>query len=50
MKNANDIAALKTLPVIISCQGGDYTNEIYPKLRARGLEGLLDRRRAARCA
>jgi aspartate-semialdehyde dehydrogenase len=37
--DANDIAALKALPVIISCQGGDYTNEIYPKLRAEGWKG-----------
>jgi aspartate-semialdehyde dehydrogenase len=36
---ANDIAALKALPVIISCQGGEYTNEIYPKLRAAGWKG-----------
>ncbi|MGQ0653854.1 MAG: aspartate-semialdehyde dehydrogenase [Betaproteobacteria bacterium] len=37
--NANDVAALKSLPVIISCQGGDYTNEVYPKLRAAGWKG-----------
>jgi aspartate-semialdehyde dehydrogenase len=37
--DANDVAALKALPVIISCQGGDYTNEIYPKLRAAGWQG-----------
>jgi len=37
--NANDIEALKKLPVIISCQGGDYTNEVYPKLRAAGWTG-----------
>src|ERR1044071_8523248 len=37
--DANDIAALKALPVIISCQGGDYTSEIYPKLRAAGWKG-----------
>jgi aspartate-semialdehyde dehydrogenase len=37
--DANDVAALKALPVIISCQGGDYTNEIYPKLRAGGWKG-----------
>jgi aspartate-semialdehyde dehydrogenase len=30
---------LKKLTVIISCQGGDYTNEIYPKLRAAGWKG-----------
>src|SRR4029079_7154376 len=30
---------LKKLPVIISCQGGDYTNDIHPKLRASGWKG-----------
>jgi aspartate-semialdehyde dehydrogenase len=39
VKNASDIPALKSLPVIISCQGGDYTNEVYPKLRAEGWKG-----------
>jgi aspartate-semialdehyde dehydrogenase len=39
VQNANDVAALKALPVIISCQGGDYTSEIYPKLRAAGWKG-----------
>src|SRR5258706_14730175 len=37
--DAKDVAALKALPVIISCQGGDYTQEIYPKLRAAGWKG-----------
>jgi aspartate-semialdehyde dehydrogenase len=37
--NANDIESLKKLPVLISCQGGDYTNDIYPKLRAAGWKG-----------
>ncbi|HWI35867.1 MAG TPA: aspartate-semialdehyde dehydrogenase [Burkholderiales bacterium] len=37
--NANDVEALKKLPVIISCQGGDYTNDIYPKLRNAGWQG-----------
>lgn len=37
--DANDVAQLKALPVIISCQGGDYTNEIYPKLREAGWKG-----------
>jgi len=37
--NANDIEALKKLPVIISCQGGDYTSDIQPKLRAAGWKG-----------
>lgn len=39
VQDANDVAALKTLPVIISCQGGDYTNDIYPKLRGAGWKG-----------
>src|SRR6187397_652222 len=39
VKNATDLGELKKLPVIISCQGGDYTNEIYPKLRSAGWKG-----------
>ncbi len=39
VKSATDIEALKRLPVIIACQSGDYTNEVYPKLRAAGWKG-----------
>jgi len=39
LKDANDIAALKKCDIIITCQGGDYTTEIFPKLRAAGWEG-----------
>ena len=39
VKNATDLAELKKLPVIVSCQGGDYTTEIYPKLRSEGWKG-----------
>ena len=39
VKNAMDVAELKKLPVLISCQGGDYTSEIYPKLRREGWKG-----------
>jgi aspartate-semialdehyde dehydrogenase len=39
VKDAKDVAELKKLPVIISCQGGDYTNDIYPKLRQAGWKG-----------
>ena len=39
VKDAHDLAALKALPAIISCQGGDYTNEIHPQLRAAGWKG-----------
>jgi aspartate-semialdehyde dehydrogenase len=37
--DAMDVAALKALPVIISCQGGDYTNDVYPRLRKGGWRG-----------
>ena len=37
--NAMDVEALRKLPVIISCQGGDYTTDIHPKLRAAGWQG-----------
>jgi aspartate-semialdehyde dehydrogenase len=37
--DAMDLAALKALPVIISCQGGDYTNDVYPRLRQAGWRG-----------
>jgi aspartate-semialdehyde dehydrogenase len=39
VRNANDIEVLKALPVIISCQGGDYTNDIHPRLRQAGWRG-----------
>ena len=39
VKDAKDLAALKGLPVIISCQGGDYTTEIFPQLRRQGWKG-----------
>ena len=37
--DANDVDALKGMDVILTCQGGDYTNDIYPKLRAAGWNG-----------
>jgi len=37
--SATDLAALKSLDAIVTCQGGDYTNEIFPKLRAAGWKG-----------
>ena len=39
LKDAKDIAVLKAMDVLLSCQGGDYTNEIFPKLRAAGWKG-----------
>ena len=39
LKDANNIDELKKLDVIVTCQGGDYTNDVYPKLRAAGWQG-----------
>jgi aspartate-semialdehyde dehydrogenase len=39
LKDAKDIAELRAMDIIISCQGGDYTTEIFPKLRAAGWHG-----------
>ncbi|SFN28293.1 aspartate-semialdehyde dehydrogenase [Formivibrio citricus] len=39
LKDANSIAELSAMDIIISCQGGDYTTEIFPKLRASGWNG-----------
>jgi aspartate-semialdehyde dehydrogenase len=39
LQDAGDIEALKRCEVIISCQGGDYTTEVFPKLRAAGWKG-----------
>jgi aspartate-semialdehyde dehydrogenase len=37
--NAKDIDALKGMDAIVSCQGGDYTSEIFPQLRNSGWTG-----------
>jgi len=39
LKDAKDIAALKVMDVIISCQGSDYTEAVFPQLRAEGWHG-----------
>ncbi len=39
LKDANDIETLKRCDIIITCQGGDYTTEVYPKLRSAGWSG-----------
>lgn len=39
LQDANDIEALKRCDIVITCQGGDYTNEVYPRLRAAGWKG-----------
>lgn len=39
LKDAYSIDELKTLDVVLTCQGGDYTNEVFPKLREAGWQG-----------
>jgi aspartate-semialdehyde dehydrogenase len=39
LKDARNIADLKAMDAIISCQGGDYTKEVYGDLRAAGWQG-----------
>ena len=39
LKDASNIDELKKCDIIITCQGGDYTSEIFPKLRASGWNG-----------
>ena len=39
LKDAFDIDALRQCDVLITAQGGDYTGEVYPKLRASGWKG-----------
>src|SRR5512139_2301070 len=39
LKDAKNIDELKAMDAIISCQGGDYTTEIFPRLRAAGWKG-----------
>ncbi len=39
LKDANDVKELAKHDVLISCQGGDYTKSIHPKLRAAGWGG-----------
>ena len=39
LKDAKNIADLSAMDAIISCQGGDYTSEIFPQLRTAGWKG-----------
>jgi aspartate-semialdehyde dehydrogenase len=39
LKDAYDIEALKRCEIIISTQGGDYTSDVFPKLRSAGWAG-----------
>ncbi|MEO2268607.1 aspartate-semialdehyde dehydrogenase [Pseudoalteromonas sp. YIC-656] len=37
--NAFDIESLAQMDIVITCQGGDYTNEVYQPLRDSGWQG-----------
>jgi aspartate-semialdehyde dehydrogenase len=37
--DAKDLSLLSDMDIIVTCQGGDYTKEFYPKLRAGGWKG-----------
>jgi aspartate-semialdehyde dehydrogenase len=51
VKDATSIADLSKMDVLISCQGGEYTTEIHPKLRQAGWDGYwIDAARALRMA
>ncbi|PLX70515.1 MAG: aspartate-semialdehyde dehydrogenase [Azoarcus sp.] len=39
LQDAMSVDALKACDIIITCQGGDYTKEVFPKLRASGWSG-----------
>ena len=39
LQDAMNVDALKACDIVITCQGGDYTKAVYPKLRAAGWNG-----------
>jgi aspartate-semialdehyde dehydrogenase len=51
VKDANDVTALAAMDVLISCQGGEYTADVHPKLRKAGWKGYwIDAARQLRMA
>ena len=39
LQDASDLNSLSRCDIILTCQGGDYTNSIYPQLRSAGWHG-----------
>ena len=39
LQDAHDLEALKRCSVVITAQGGEYTKDVYPRLRAAGWKG-----------
>lgn len=51
LRDANDISELAQMDIILTCQGGDYTKAVYPKLREAGWNGYwIDAASALRMA
>lgn len=39
LQDAMNVDMLRQMDIVITCQGGDYTKAVYPKLRAAGWKG-----------
>jgi aspartate-semialdehyde dehydrogenase len=39
LQDARDVECLRRLDIVVSCQGGEYTSEVYPALRTSGWQG-----------
>ena len=51
LRDAYDIDLLSSLDIIVTCQGGDYTKDVYPRLKATGWNGYwIDSASALRLA
>lgn len=49
LQDAHDVEMLRRLPVLVTCQGSEWTQAVYPKLRATGWKGyFIDAARALR--
>ena len=51
LKDAKSIQELSEMDIVVTCQGGDYTKEVYPELRKSGWQGYwIDAASALRMA
>jgi aspartate-semialdehyde dehydrogenase len=39
LQDANDLSSLAKMDILITCQGGEYTGQIYPQLKSKGWNG-----------
>eukprot|EP00283_Hemiselmis_rufescens_P009767 CAMPEP_0173419184 /NCGR_PEP_ID=MMETSP1357-20121228/1117_1 /TAXON_ID=77926 /ORGANISM="Hemiselmis rufescens, Strain PCC563" /LENGTH=386 /DNA_ID=CAMNT_0014381787 /DNA_START=6 /DNA_END=1166 /DNA_ORIENTATION=+ len=40
LADATSVEALQPMDIVVTCQGGDYTKDVHPRLRAAGWGGL----------